>query len=156
MSRLDNLGEILDGYEWREYESESYFPSKECVEKMRKSLAQYFGMVEMAYLATKDGEYFGLIAPNELSSADFENIMQNAINDIKTANLDFSGVVFYSAEKDALDFITDEDPKAKKCVPDGVEMPELLLVLDQKGKYVFYKGEDLYDEVGLMPMKYQK
>lgn len=153
MSRLDNLGEILDGYEGREYKSNGYLPSEEDIKKIHESMTEEKDtFVKLGYIACKQDTFVDVSCPVALYMDGPklpiipDTAMYVTLKQIKEKNLDFAGVVFYTAEMHPVEFMNKEVPDEKKFVPDGVKMPDLVLIIDRERRYTMLQGGEVYDD----------
>ena len=156
MSRLDDLGEILDGYEGREHKPD-YTPSKEDIDKIHKILTEDHELfVKLGYIACKQDTLVDVTCPAALYM-DGPKLpiipdvtMHVTLKKIKEKGLDFAGIVYYTAEMNPAEFILKEEPSKKQLVPEGIEMPDLMLIIDREGNYIMFKGEQMHDNISGM------
>lgn len=144
MSRLDNLGEILNSYEGRRPKPD-YFPSEEDIKKIHASLFEHSW--HMLYIGCKNNEYDGalFICHEEPPKPIAEEAMQATLDCLHANDLDFAGILFYSGDMHPVEYVKKKNPRNKKCVPDNVEMPDLMIIMDKRGKCLIFKGNEMSD-----------
>ena len=55
---------------------------------------------------------------------------------MRDQNLNLAGLAFYTSRYDPIQFVQEGYPRTIQWVPDDIETPDLMLVIDHKGHYV--------------------
>jgi len=142
MSRIDNLGEILEWYEGRRPKPD-YLPSEEDIKKMHLSLMRNIRHT-MFYIGCEKDKYNALFCCHEERPKPIsEEAMQATLDCLHANDLDFAGILFYSEDMHPVEYVKKKNPR--KCVPDKVELPDLMIIMDNRGKYLMFKGNEMID-----------
>ena len=143
MTRIDKLDEIMESYERRKYDP-GYVLSEEDIKKIHRHLIKDDDLFMqkrkppcLFYIACMHDKLEDIFFVSFIDGPEFsEDCLEDALTSIKRKGLDFKGIVYYTADRFPAKYIDEHNLRQKKCVPDGVEKPDLFLATDYDGNYV--------------------